>query len=389
MLTKPLAEIGLAELNALLGVAQESKTLEFKRELAPGNKGDMTLLAGISALANTAGGDFLIGITAKEGVADALPGVAILNLDAEKLRLENLIGSCVEPRLPRLDLHPIAVGADRYVLLIRVPFSWNGPHRVTKDNRFYGRTSAGIYPLDVGELRSAFNLGEGIAERIRAFRTERLVRIAAGDTPVPLSGSAAVVLHLVPLPPIASRQSLDVVSALEAGHHFPLPLGSSGNHNQPGVNLDGLFSSYSTEAGTARGYVQIFRNGAIEGVNAMNADANGAYIADMPFGNMVVGAAKQYLAVLNDLNLGFPVFAMLSLVSPAGCRMRYGTEFGGGWYDTPPLRGPVSAFPEAVFDSIRADVPALLRPVLNVAWNAFGIGKCSMYNGQGGWKGTA
>src|SRR5262249_17652141 len=151
---------------ALIGASRESKTLEFKRELAPGNDGVMSLLRSVSALANTAGGDFLIGVSAKDGLVNAIPGVALPNLDGEKLRLEQLLGNCLEPRLPRLDIHPVAVAEDRYVLLIRVPFSWVAPHRVTKNNNFYGRTSAGNYSLEVSELRTAFNMGDNIAERI-------------------------------------------------------------------------------------------------------------------------------------------------------------------------------------------------------------------------------
>lgn len=387
MLEKPLLQVTHADLQALVGRASESKTLEFKRELAPGDKGTMTLLKSVSALANTAGGDLLIGVAAQDGIAQAIPGIEIANLDGEKLRLEQILRDCLEPCLPRLEIHPIALGDNRYVLAIRAAYSWIGPHRVTKDNNFYGRTSAGNYPLEVAELRTAFNLGESIANRIQTFRTGRLAKLAAQETPVPMDGAALVVLHMVPLPAIATRQSLDVVAALEGGTHFPLPLGSKYTANQSGVNLDGLYSAYPGING-AKGCVQIFRNGAIEGIYAMEAENGGAWIGEIATGNMLASAAKQYVGVLNDQDLGFPIYAMPSLIAPAGCQLRMPTEFGGGYYQRPLLHGPVVALPECVIDSVAADIPALLKPTLNVLANAFGSGKSCLYDGKGNFRGT-
>jgi predicted HTH transcriptional regulator len=48
-------------------------------------------LAAVSSLANTAGGDLMVGIEAVDGLAHAIPGIEILNVDAEKLRLEQLL----------------------------------------------------------------------------------------------------------------------------------------------------------------------------------------------------------------------------------------------------------------------------------------------------------
>jgi hypothetical protein len=55
-------------------------------------------------------------------------------------------------------------------------------------SRFYTRTSAGKYPMDVHELRAAFNTSSLMPERVRAFRLERLGRVLADDVPAPLAG---------------------------------------------------------------------------------------------------------------------------------------------------------------------------------------------------------
>ena len=63
--------------------------------------------------------------------------VIIESPDREILRLEHMVLNGLEPRLPRVDLRTVEVAAGRYVLLIRVPRSWIGPHRVEKNSKFY------------------------------------------------------------------------------------------------------------------------------------------------------------------------------------------------------------------------------------------------------------
>ena len=144
----------------------------------------------VSAFANTAGGDLLLGVEAVEGVATALPGLDLDNPDGETLRLENMIRDGLEPRLPRVEVCPVKIAEHRYVLVVRVPRSWIAPHRVRKNRQFYARNAAGAYPLDVGELRAAFTMSETVAARIRDFRTYRLARIHGRETPVGLGGRA-------------------------------------------------------------------------------------------------------------------------------------------------------------------------------------------------------
>jgi hypothetical protein len=58
------------------------------------------------------------------------------------------------------------------------------------------------------------------------------------------------------------------------------------------------------------------------------------------------------------------------------------------WTDTPPLGREIAAFPEIHVDSFDVDVPAIMRPVFNMLWNAFGLLQCDMYDSQGNWRGV-
>ena len=87
------------------------------------------------------------------------------------------------------------------VLIIRVPRSYHAPHRIIRQNsnRFWARSAAGKYEPDVNELRTIFNAGPHLADRIRNFRIDRIAKIAAGQAPVQLMNRGSLILHIVPL----------------------------------------------------------------------------------------------------------------------------------------------------------------------------------------------
>src|SRR5207253_9516967 len=124
-----------------------------------------------------------------------VPGLPGINVDVEIRRLDSMIQAGIGPRIASVRIRHVDGFADGPVLLIRIPKSYAAPHMVTfqEHSRFYSRNNGGKYALDVGELRSAFALSESLPERIRRFRDERLVRIVAGETPLPLRDGPKVV----------------------------------------------------------------------------------------------------------------------------------------------------------------------------------------------------
>ena len=389
MISKAINEISRADLDALIGIARESKTLEFKRELPPGRAGAMKVLAGVTALANTSGGDFVIGVATKGGVAESVDGVEVADVDQYKLTLDQVLAAYVEPRLPGVDIHEVNCGEGRWSFVIRVPRSWIGPHRVTSDKNFYARSSAATVSLGVDELRTAFGLRESGIERIEAFRRERLIKITAGETPVRIQEGAAVVLHMAPLPSFANRDLIDIVRLVANGTHMPLSLRGPGISGYPRANLLGFLNFPGDDGKGASGYGQLFRSGAYEGVSCANTDMAMPYLGSAAFANMIVGAVRRHLSLQASYDIAFPTFAMLSFCGASELRLRRPTEFGAGHYDSNPFGEAVVSFPEVLIESRDVDVPAVVRPLLDVVWNSFGFPECDMYTPQGAWKGTA
>src|SRR5271169_2060032 len=76
---------------------------------------------------NSIGGDLLIGVAAKSGIPVGLPGWENIDLDQEKLRIENLLRDQIEPRLS-FKLREIPLRDGNAVVMLRVPWSSAQPH---------------------------------------------------------------------------------------------------------------------------------------------------------------------------------------------------------------------------------------------------------------------
>lgn len=384
MLNQPLAAINHTDVTALIGRARESRVTEFKREL-DALTGDAKFLKGVSALANTAGGDFVIGVGSnKDGVVDSADGVSLASVDREVTRLSQMLADNLEPRLPSFNIHPVALPNGNHVLVVRVNRSWVGPHRLLRDSKFYARSPAHTYAMDVGELRTAFlALGNGV-DRVRSFRDVRLGHISSGNTPVRLPSGGKLVIHILPLP-FGVDQQVDVVRATATGTHMPLPPGNQNSNNRVMFNLDGVLNCGMVDASVADRYAQLFRSGAIEGVTQLGVEAGIPYICATTFADVVFNAVRQYVLVMEAIEIPFPVFVAVGLCGSPNYRMKF--DRGVGWQFAGPLNGPVIAIPEVAIQNANADIPTALRPILDMIWNAFGFPECWMYDSGGAWRG--
>ena len=194
------------------------------------------------------------------------------------------------------------------------------PHAVTLEGsfRFWARNSAGKYSLDVGELRAAFLGRTDIADRVRAFRADRLAQINADQTPIPLKPSPKVVVHLVPYEAFGTPASLELNAVTGSGlFHPPFEAGASTTR----WNLDGLLTyDRSREDQGAHAYAQLFRTGIHEGVEAsmighLQSDRPGPPIF---YGGWMDASLGRHLAnpfaVLERIGVRPPIVLLVSVL---------------------------------------------------------------------------
>ncbi len=247
--------------------------------------------------------------------------------------------------------------------------------------KFYSRNSAGKYPLDVAELRALFALSETTAERIRKFRTERLSKILADETPVPLIKNPRIVLHIVPVGAFNPAVHFDL-SAIADDVSETKPIGAgSWDHR---YNFDGLLT-YARGQGEAYSYLQIFHHGAIEALQASYLEPTGEerIIRSAALETAMAKYLSRYVRTQQKLGVEPPLFVMLALLGVEGYRIGGSDrhwESDGHAIDRNDL-----IIPEVMVDDFNCDPHRILRPIFDSMWNAAGWPRDMNYDESGNW----
>lgn len=383
MISKRLDTVAVADLQNLIdNKVQEGKSIEYKRKLPGDSDTDKArFLAVVSSFANTAGGDLLLGVVEEGGLPKSLVGAEIVDLDAQTLRIDQILLNGLEPRLPRVDIHPVAVAEKQYVLVVRVTKSWLSPHRVRPSNKFYGRGAAGKFEMDVSQLRTAFTFSESISERIRKFRADRIAKVYGGETPVPIQEGGQIILHLLPLMAFTEPAGINVEN-YNACRKKLRPVNCNGWDSR--INLDGVVT-FSVEPGSeCKAYTQLFRTGAVEAVEMLAFENGNVLHVSQSYETDLKIWLDVSLPLLGALGIEPPVYIFLSLVGVRGCRFDW-LDCRLGPRQSDPLREETLVMPEVVIEHYGAETAALLRPLFDMVWNAFGLPRSLNYDENGNW----
>lgn len=387
MINKPIDQITEQDLQALVdNKMMENKTIEYKQTL-PGNSETekKEFLADVSSFANTSGGDLIHGITENPETREpqAVQGFDITNVDETKSRLENILRDGISPRISGIVIKEVILASSNKVLITRVPKSWNSHHRVVYGghDKFYARNSNGKYPMDVVELRNAFNLSENIAERIKSFSTDRLSKILSDDTPIHLLYNHRIVLHIIPIISLVLAQRYDIDKVV--ANTRPKPIYCTGWNNR--YNIDG-FLTYSPRANDkASSYTQLYRNGIIEAVDTelLESDDGKHLIPSIAYEKELINALDEYLSLLKSLDIIPPVVILLTLLNVRNYLM--GVNNRRIIQTTEPIDRDILNLPEIIVESYEEKAEQILKPCFNSIWNACGYPRDLNYNDEGKW----
>ncbi len=356
----PLDNITEANLQALIGNgARESLYIEYKRETyGRDDAAKKEFRKDICSFANAAGGDIVIGMAEKEGIPTKIMPFPD-DADKELRELQDIADHNIEPRIIGFRVRPVQVNGG-HVVIVRVPKSYFPPHAfIYNDNRhFYARAEGKNYQLAVEQLRNLFLAAPHIAERIRAFRMERIARIAANETPVPLLSDSPgrAVLHIVPYSAFGGFDP-DLIEKLHNKRSYFVPFARPSIADSR-INFDGLLtlSNGNEDAAEHASYCQVFRNGAVEAVG--NVPAKGSIPGRDFFKGRILDSVSRLAQALERCDVRPPYVVMFSLLGMRGT--------------TPVLKHTVAQdqyhFTEALLDTVptsteEASTP--LRPLLD------------------------
>jgi hypothetical protein len=383
MISKRLDDITEQVLAALInnGV-REGRTVDYKRGLPGSSDADKKeFLADVSSFANTATGDLVFGMDEDQGLPTQVTGVQAADLDLEIRRLESILAAGLSPRI-RYAIRVVSIANGQRVLVMRVERSWIGPHRVIFQghDKFYGRNSAGKYPLDVNELRTAFTLSSTAIERIRGFRTDRIIGLANNETPIPFVEDPKIVLHCIPVDSFASQTQYDILPFYEDLMRLR-PMGTTTWDRR--LNFEGVLAFGTPQP--AHTYTQLYRTGVIEVVNghALATEHQGRMlIPSIAYEKQVFSYLPRCSQYLRELGCSAPVAVALSLTKTRGLEMsvdRLDLEHGY------PIDSDTIILPETLVEDLSMPIGRILKPLFDLVWNACGFPSSRNFDSEGNW----
>lgn len=380
MISPSLQDIDEARLRELIG-ASESLTLEFKRDLPQArlDQAKIELLKDVCAMANAAGGDILYGIEERDGAAAALVPITE-PFDAAERRMRQVLDA-IEPRLDGLRFREVPLSAGGYAILLRVPASYAGPHRF--NSRFVLRDGTRNLDMTYDQLRAAFDRSASLTARALAFRDERVARIERGDGFRDVEPGPVMVVHVLPLEGMSGRKAVDLARLYN--DFATMITNSRWGGASRAYNLDGITIFPARNSDGHQGYVQAFRNGALEFVELIGSEYEGRkWIASTNLAAWFRNALPLASHASRLTGVAGPAIVSLGLVGAKGYSMALPQSYMWHGRAAAADRGRM-VVPEGWVDDVTSLPPVddIVRPLLDVLWQGFQIERCLTYRDDG------
>ena len=248
----------------------EDRELEYKDYSFTGgklqDKQKDKFMKEIAAFANTNGGIIIIGMQEDE---NRLPtklcgvGMGLGDFDNWLSSFKQLVLSRIRPHLHGVNCVPVEIKDDNIAIVVSVPKSYARPHSFWDGNKdeFFMRHVNGIMYMDIDDLRKEFLYTNGLQDKIKDFKRDRISLILANECVGNLGNLAKLVIHIIP------EWSFELGNVVELRqfewNRSIRPLSGSGWDHR--YNADGycIFASDSS-TGLIKTYLQFFRSGIIE-----------------------------------------------------------------------------------------------------------------------------
>lgn len=388
MLLEDLSQVGAVYLEQLCSTrCPESETLDFKREL-PGNsdKEKYELLKDVCALANLHGGDLVYGIEERDGAAATLVPVSAEPADASKRRMGQILDAGLEPRVPGLRLVHVDVPGG-YALVLRVPASFDGPHcvRSNANRRFVVRNGTTTTDMSYDQLRNAFDRTATLAERARAFVSDRLTAIASRSTATPVMQGPIAAVHVVPLEGLAERRMVNLHEIYSST--FTSFMGPGWGSASRSFNFDGIaVHAGAKDEDGFYAYAHIFRSGILEAARVsggkrqiQQGGPEQSIVWSLDLTKFIHSSATNFISSLKKWGFSGPALMSIALLNTKGYELGIGDVFHPFSRATSDRAHLIP--PPTWINSIDATtVDAVVRPALDILWQAFGVERCLDFN---------
>lgn len=359
----------------------ENKELEYKdysfiNGKIPDKQKDK-FIKEVVAFANTNGGIIIIGMQEDE---NRLPvklkgaGLSIGEFDNWLSSFRQLVLSRIRPHLHGIECIPIELNESNIAIVVSVPKSYVRPHSFWDGNKdeFFMRYSNGITYMDIDDLRKEFLYTNGIQDKIRQFRRERISLIAANECIGDLGNKAKIVFHIIPEWSFELGNQIDL-SKLNNNTRFR-PISASGWDYR--YNADGYcIFSYERKTNLIKDYTQVFHNGIIEAVEIRLMSENGEKrVYEWSQVQLAcIGSLVEYGNIMERLHIPKPWHILATILNAKD----YVANFGWEGLSLPIERNLIFSLDGVCTEDIQMKVA--LKPVFDSLSNAFGFEKSNAF----------
>ena len=362
---------------------EEHLQLEYKSALyADNDQGNRESLQDVCMFANAGGGILLIGVSELRennqptGTPDpnVALGVELPNPEQALLAFDARVVTGIQERLP-LELYPIPVANNRYVVAIRVPNSLSKPHRVLYQGRvnFPSRRERQKYEMDVREIKEmVMRTASRLEEAERKLTVELESVRPRNDPPSLIIGTIPVFWQNF----MVNVRSPEVIEAVS---HFHL---GNGNVVQPTYNFDGLVRTIRADEDSL---VHVLRDGMIVLNKRLHKVIDGQNVRLRPteIDGVLRACVQRCSEVYTAAGITGPfLLTMLfhTLQDIEGLHTAaLGEEPGGK------IRGGIYPFPVMQADNL-IEVDKVIRPLCDQAHQMFGRDSSPYFTAEGVWN---
>lgn len=359
----------------------EGQSLEFKAELPDrSDKGKAEFLKDVSALANASGGAILFGVVEEGGKAESLSGLQLTDPDAEVLRLSQILESGIEPRVAGIQFAPLTLG-ESDVLVVDVPQSFDAPHRYLFNghSKFVQRSGIHVSELTFDQLRSAFSRSN---ERVLRIREQWASEFGLAKAWKPFRDGPVCVLRVSSLLAADGRQVIDPQTAQGFWSNL---IQSDWGGGSPIYNYEGLVVAPGRHEPDVEAYTQVHRTGAVTSYRIVGREWEGDDI-------FIPGWAERFLMealpkahkFLQSQGIAGSAMVHIGITRLDRRKFVY-TEHGFAAQSSANIKQ--LELPELLIENLsdELDLHAMLKPGLDLIWQAYGLQCCGNYGPDGTW----
>lgn len=380
MIPKEFQDISLHDIENIFETSErETRTLEFKRELKlTPDKERKEFLADITSFANSSGGDIFFGVDEEKGVV----GMEVENIDDFLLQIQSVIRDNTDPT-PVYQINGIKTNDGRLVIFLRISKSFAPPVQITfkGSGKYFGRDESGKFHLKASDLRRVVLASGDIKKRINDFLTERTVQILSSETPVLLRTGPKIIFHLISLPSFSdNREHLLTSTTLKRIELSPLGNSKKGGYEWR-VNFDGVVSYPGVGGLEKESYVQINKNGSIEGVHSLRDYKNdnfSIFPSTWFVKELYLFVGSVFHSAIHEIGYEYPLIMKLGIFGIKGFKFATGS-YRKDFLSDVQLRKNDLIFNEIHLNQIPESIPKILKYWFDPLWHAFGHEYCSLY----------